>query len=543
MTVIPPIQNRNQHAVLIIAILACFLPVIVIEYFALKHTGSIMIYPVDDAFIHMELAGNLARYGNWGINSHEFGAASSSLLYTLILALLFKIFSVHVIIPLIVNIIAAIILLVSIYKWLARQGLELWKQVSIFLLVIFLTPLPILIISGMEHVLQCLFSFLFLFHAGTWLGETNNEKHTKTHFSWKIPTYAFLLVATRYEGIFLVAVVCLLLLMKGRFIRSIQLGLIALLPVLIFGFYSLSKGSFFLPNSVLIKSDEIPLFDGGIKHFFEALFIEKFTLAKAGITAMATQRMLLFLPLTALIFYRPLKKDPAYFQILLIIAIVTVLHLGLASTGKFYRYEAYIFLCGILIMMTVFLKYFRELIAEWKWPAYLLAFILLFFLALPVLLRTSAAFSKSVRACMNIYDQQYQMGKFLEKYYPHESVAANDIGAVSFYTKGEVVDLWGLGSIEVAKSRRGKYWTASFLDSLCRSKGSKLAIIYDSWFENDPLGVKWKKIATWQIRDNVVCGDDTVSFYAIDPAIANDLKKNLESWQASLPGDVKVVYY
>jgi hypothetical protein len=395
----------------------------------------------------------------------------------------------------------------------------------------------------MEHVLQCLFSFLFLFHAGSLLANPVAEKNEKNNFSLKIPAYSFLLVATRYEGIFLVAVVCLLLLIQGRILRSVLLGLIALLPVLLFGFYSLSKGSFFLPNSVLIKSDEIPLFDGGFRHFFEALFIEKFTLAKVGITAMATQRMLLLLPLTALIFYKQLKKDPAYFQILIIISTVTVLHVGLASTGKFYRYEAYIFLCGVLIMMTVCLKYFRELIAGWKWPAYFLALIFLFFLSLPVLLRTSAAFSKSVQACINIYDQQYQMGKFLEKYYPLESVAANDIGAVSYFTKGEVVDLWGLGSIEVAKSRKGKYWTASFLDSLCRSKGTRLAIIYDSWFENDPLEAKWKKIATWQIQNNVICGDDTVAFYAIDPAIAGDLKKNLEAYQALLPKDVKVVYY
>src|SRR6476661_899083 len=112
MTVTKPIQNSQQYALLFIAMLACFIPVIAFEYFAMKHTGSIMIYPVDDAFIHMELAGNLSRYGNWGINSHEFGAASSSLLYTFLLALLFRIFSVQVIIPLIVNVIAAVILLV-----------------------------------------------------------------------------------------------------------------------------------------------------------------------------------------------------------------------------------------------------------------------------------------------------------------------------------------------------------------------------------------------------------------------------------------------
>src|SRR4029079_5892389 len=87
---------------LVAGVAATFLPVISYEVQALRLNGT-FIYPVDDAFIHMELAKNLAFYGNWGINSHEFGAASSSILYTLILALLTKIFSAGMILPLVVN--------------------------------------------------------------------------------------------------------------------------------------------------------------------------------------------------------------------------------------------------------------------------------------------------------------------------------------------------------------------------------------------------------------------------------------------------------
>ena len=40
------------------------------------------------------------------------------------------------------------------------------------------------------------------------------------------------------------------------------------------------------------------------------------------------------------------------------------------------------------------------------------------------------------------------------------------------------------------------------------------AIVYDSWFDSSLLN-KWKKVATWQIQNNVICGDATVSFYAV----------------------------
>src|SRR5690348_5328490 len=79
---------------------ATFIPVIWYQFSALQLNHT-FIYPVDDTFIHMQLAKNLAHYGNWGINPHEFSAASSSVLYTLILALLTILFSANMVLPLV----------------------------------------------------------------------------------------------------------------------------------------------------------------------------------------------------------------------------------------------------------------------------------------------------------------------------------------------------------------------------------------------------------------------------------------------------------
>jgi hypothetical protein len=334
-----------------------------------------------------------------------------------------------------------------------------------------------------------------------------------------------------------VAVVCLVLIWHRRLIPAIAIGIAAWLPLLIFGLYALSKGSYFFPNSVLIKSNEVPLFEGGPMHFLEAVLVEKLTLMKPGITALATQRLLLLLPVSFLLFPNMLRRHAL---VLLMLTACTLLHLVFASTGKFYRYEAYLVLCSAVIVGTVLAQHARSIFGWRPLIRPVMATVLFFFLALPLILRSSAGFSKAKQSCINIYEQQFQMGRFLAQYYPDETVAANDIGAVSFFTRGHTVDLWGLGSIDIARSRREHYWSPAFLDSFCKQKSTRLALIYDSWFNNG-LEKYWRKVATWTIRNNVVCGDDTVSFYAVDPAYAADLKKNLQAYR--LPSTVTVSYY
>ena len=51
----------------------------------LRATGGVFMYPLDDPFIHMQVAKNLAFHQTWGIFPGEFASASSSLLYTLLL--------------------------------------------------------------------------------------------------------------------------------------------------------------------------------------------------------------------------------------------------------------------------------------------------------------------------------------------------------------------------------------------------------------------------------------------------------------------------
>lgn len=538
--------------VLILALLAVALPVAAIEYYVMRHTNGTFMYPLDDTFIHMALAKNLAFYGNWGMNSQEFASASSSVLYTLLLTAMFRIFSVHILIPLLINSVVGVILVAALQRWLRKEQITGGWQLGVLLLVVFLTPLPIILICGMEHTLQCLFSFLFIFRFSSWLEGSLAMKQEKWVLPWQVSVYGMMVTFVRYEGLFLVAIACLILAWHRKLGLAIKLGLISLLPLVIFGIYSVSKGSYFLPNSVLLKSEGAPLSVSGVLQYLDNIFVQKLTVVKTdnipvgsprpGISLLATQRLLILLPLVYLAFLKYIRQRVAYGYILGILLACTILQLCFASTGWLYRYEAYLIYCTVVIVGTLVCKYGREVIREKGVGVRWMLAAVVFALCFPFVLRSAAAFSKTGTACVNIYQQQYQMGQFLHTYYDKEVTAANDIGAVSFFTSGANVDLWGLGNIKVAKSRKKGYWTPDFLDSLCRKDHAGTAVLYDKWF-SDSLLHRWTKVATWQIRNNVICGDDTVSFYAIKQEQEPELKKNLQAFEARLPVGVTVKYY
>jgi hypothetical protein len=527
-----PYGRNSIGWILFLGLLALFLPVFWVEADVLHYTKGVFMYPLDDTFIHLEIAENLSR-GNWGVNNQEFASASSSLLYTILLTA-GRLISDHTVVPFVINCLAGIFLILALHQWLKRHAVSAPAQVLIIWLAIFFTPLPTMIISGMEHTIQCLVSFLFIFYFSDWL---ENARHKEERLPFSIVLYAVVLASVRYEGLFLVGIACVLLLFYKKIKAGFILGFFALLPVVVFGIYSVSKDSYFLPNSVLVKSATNT---SGIVAFISNILLEKLMFAKSGMAALATQRWAIALPLLYLLFRKQLR--PSYSFILIFLMAAVILQLSLASTGWLYRYEAYLFFCSVVITALLFNKYGKEVLAQYSTRTYLVALVLIFFLFFPIVLRSVTALAKIDRACKNIYEQQYQMAQFSKKYYNNSPIAANDIGAVSYFTNGKITDLWGLASIEVTKSRRNNYWTPAFLDSLCRKEGVQVAMIYDSWF-SDSLTSRWQKVATWKIQNNVICGDDMVSFYSMDLPGKAVLNKNLRDYQSLLPPTVEVRYY
>jgi hypothetical protein len=528
------LPSGSDLSVLIFGIIVLFLPVVFIEAKVLQYTSGVFMYPLDDTFIHLEIAKNL-KAGVWGIND-QFASASSSLLYTVMLTV-FRVFSDSTLVPFVINCLAGVAIIWALHRWLKEQDVNAVAQALIILLAVFFTPLALLVVMGMEHTVQCLVSFLFIFYFSGWLEKSISNKESS--LPWYILVFAALAASIRYEGLFLIAIAGVLLLYYKKLRPALLLVFVAALPIVLFGIYSISKGGYFLPNSVLVKSESLTY--TGPAGFISQILFEKLTFARNGMAALATQRWLIILPLLYLIFRKYLR--PSYSFILIFLMAATILQLSLASTGYLYRYEAYLFFCSILITAVLFYKYGIQLFKGLSAVATrIVVLVLAFFLFFPVVLRSITALDKTGQASKNIYDQQYQMARFSKKYYSNSAIAANDIGALSYFTDASIVDLWGLATNAVTKSKKDKYWTPQFLDSLCKANAVEVAIIYDSWF-SDSLTSRWKKAATWQIQNNVICGDDVVSFYSLDSSKHSSLLQNLKEYQPQLPPSVVVRYY
>lgn len=522
-------------------------------------TGGHFCYPLDDTFIHMTIAKNFAFTGTWGINPGEFSSASSSPLYTLILTACFRLFGNSIWIPFAVNILFAGALLITCDKLLQRFSLSPVARCISLALIIILTPMTVMIVSGMEHLLHTWLAVWLLYKTIDWL-QQDHPGFTTTLFTGLV---AGLAILARFETLFLLMAVVALGIYNKKWLSTPALFAISLLPMAIFGYWSVRQGGYFLPNSVLLKVSH----PGGISQLKNSLaeilqykltygnntMINIFTNryfpeGQSSLSGTTLVRLLIIIPILMLL----LKNDgnntftmKMAKQLAAIFIITCLLHLSLAAVGWLFRYEAYLVTMAIVVCSLLLYPQLSAIKNRIRSQSLLEKLVLLFlivFAAGPVPMRAMSAHNNLPKACRNIYEQQYQMGQFLQQYYQHAPIAVNDIGAVSYMSDNHIVDMWGLGNNIIARGKLQGYYTSQFLQQFTRDQQLKIAIVYDSWFDSSLLR-QWKKVAVWKISDNVICGDTEVSFYAIDPAAADSLAKQLKTFSSRLPAGVNVHYF
>lgn len=312
----------------------------------------------------------------------------------------------------------------------------------------------------------------------------------------------------------------------------------AMMPVLVFGLYSVRQGGYFLPNPVLLKT--IPAHFSGKLTFLEFLYV-KLLFPSDGLSRLVMLRLLLVLMLTYLVCYKFYKEYLMGLDWLLMITGQIMLHLLFAGMGNFYRYEAYLIFLSVAVLGLIFMKMPRIKIRLRFKIITLLILFLAFWISAPLLLRAWRAIYTVPRACKNIFEQQVQMGRFVEKYYLRDAVAVNDIGYVSYCSKGDVLDLVGIGDMELAREKLNRRLTSSLLNQLVEKRNVKLIMVYDSWFEGLLPGT-WVRVGSWKIENNIICGSDTVTFYALKEEDALILRENMSHFQAELPAGVRIDY-
>lgn len=545
---------------LLVALAALVALLLSLNHDLLERTGGHFIYTLDDTYIHMAMAKNFAAYGVWGVTRHEFTSATSSPLWTLLLAVVYRVGGVHDRLPFWLNLVSAVALLGIAFVWLKRA--RVWSGYTALALVglVWLVPLPTMIFTAMEHTLHHVFVALFLWLAALSLAAPNPTSR-RTIIGLSI--LAALLMPTRYESAFIILPVALLAVLRWRPVAAAAMLVAGGLPVAIYGWISQAHGWFFIPATIAMKN--------GVLHVTQNNILELAT-GYRGLSRIADDPHLVryFLIVMALFTLRYLAGRNLWRVPTLVLAVTigaATLHYQFINNWQFYRYESYLY---VLLVLGAGLTLsdspappldrarrlpgqlwrigqtqvrdvpgilFRALrparMRAWKanhplrWLP--LAVALVFttvVLFVPLLERADRALREVPLAATNIYEQQYQMARFVAQYYDGATLMMNDIGLVNYLADIRLVDLAGLGTAEVARLRRAGFLDTNWFHTLADTHDVDLAIIYETWFEGI-IPRRWTLVARWFTPESVVLGGSYVSFFAVRAELADELALHL----------------
>jgi hypothetical protein len=532
-------RNFISGAAALVAAVALYLGLTgILLWLSLARTGGEFVYAQDDPYIHLTMARTLAEHGVWGVRPTEFASASSSPLWTVLLASLWWVGATSVWVPFALNLMFGCVLLAVLWRWVTPLGglpapsstRTAVPPLLFVSAVVLVTPLPTLVFIGMEHTLQVLLTVLFAWQSSARLSGTRE--------GWLWPSViGGALVATRYESLFLIAVVAFLLVWQGRWRAATAVVLIGSLPVVVFAGYSTAHGGLVLPNSVLMKSgpSRFASFSSGLSAVLadwvavRALFERPPQLALT-VAVLAT---LALVPAARLH-----RREPALWTAGLFLG-ASVLHACLVKLEWFYRYEAYLMALGLVAAWGLLP------LAEWprgrprrrRQPLHPALVPLIVLLALPLGVRALGAIAVTAGAVQNVFEQQVQLGRFFAAHYPDRPVAVNDLGAVAWISTSPILDIVGLASGEVADLKRQGRLDPGVLERLASAKGVEVVAVYEEVFAPILPG-GWRKVGEWTITGNVGVSGDTVSFFATDAAKAAALRSALETYARRLPPGV-----
>jgi hypothetical protein len=507
-----------------------------------RANGGTFTYVIDDPYIHLTIARNLASNGTYGIVPGVFESASSSPGWVALLTGLIRVVpGAAEWFPLALNVLAAagvLVLVVRSQRFLFTIEPAVLRGVFYALLPVAMF-LPGLVLLGMEHSLHALLVVALLLLLGRALQRPLSGRELAGTV-----TLALLAGAVRYETLFLAggATVALLLLPgapggeRARGVTRVALARLRrrevwafLLPPLLvtalLAGVNLHNGQYALPNSVLAKSG---LGAGhGLEGWVPNLYTSFSTLTG---DLLAGSLMLIGLGYLAV---RRLRGTQSGLWLAWIV--MAALHVGYAKFGWFDRYQGYLVVSGMLLALRT-LPELRRLPAR------------SFALAGAVVLVGLPAPKYSLQAQIPqyahlIYQHQYAMGRFFGAEYAGAAVMVNDIGEVSWQHSGGLDDLWALGSYDVLRAYRTGEMGRGFVAHLAARDHVQAVAIWGALSGYIPAS--FVEVARWSISGTgSPNANNDVVFYAPSRAQAATLQSRMRSFagSGSLPAGVEVLW-
>ncbi len=488
----------------------------------LLRTGGVFSYTLDDPYIHLALAEEIAR-GHYGVNPGEAAAPSSSVLWPFLLAPWARL-PIAPLVPFAYNLAAAVGLVVVYQRVLSRSlgpAGTLRGSLAVGLIgagLIVGTNVVGLAFTGMEHTLQLLLTALAVW--GLW-----QERETGAVPRW-LAAVLVLGPLVRYENLAVTGPALVYLFARGH--RKTALGAGGVVGAALGGFslflYTHDLGV--LPSSVLAKSTG-STGEGSLSSIL---------LRNAAANAQGVQgRMLIAATLPLLAAALSARRAWVERGVALTLVAAVGLHLVGGSFGWLSRYEMYIWAAVLAGLALLFGPSLRAAASrEPVWKAALLVAVALGALGLPYL-EDQTMLPESAQS---IYDQQFQVHRLLTEHYPHP-VAVNDLGWTTFRNDRYVLDILGLGSHEVIKLAMTEP-NSDWITRLADEHGVEVALTY---FSPERFPEVWTLVGTLHRRaPRLTKSRNRVFVYARDRAAAEALRPALREWAATLPPGARFAF-
>lgn len=517
-----PLAGRKNYQTY--AVFVCLIGMTALLFAVLKATDGVLNYTLDDPYIHLALAENLAQ-GHYGVNTNEYASPSSSILYPFLVAAAL-IAGLGQWAPLVLNVLGALgtAWILGGLLWDALHKTQTGHVSWIALLTL---PMMLVVINGfalgftgMEHTLH-VWASLAVIRGLIVMGQTRSVP-------WFLIAACIAAPFLRFEGAALSGAALLAVFLWGHW----RTGLVTAATLAgSLAFYVTTMTSLGLPpmpSSVLVKSGPTAAFmadqDGAFWYELAASLRASLEHRQGAVLAGLILLVLLGTP----------RADKSARTVAFVAAAAGIAHLLVGRWGWAHRYEIYIIATLLAANLHVWAPVLSTAARRITTPALLL-------LGLPFVgYIYTAAILLTPAAAQNIYEQQHQMHRFATEFMT-EPVAVTDLGWVAYDNDTYVLDLWGLGNENARQTYLEIGRTPEALELLTAQSGVAFAMLYDEVF-HEGMPAEWCLIGQLE-TPKVTASFATVEFFLIDRNLETQMRSAMADFAAQLPQRVSLETY
>ena len=200
------------------------------------------------------------------------------------------------------------------------------------------------------------------------------------------------------------------------------------------------------------------------------------------------------------------------------------------------RYETYLLLAGLLVLLWVF----RDSLAGlWARHPRRVAWLLILATLVSGYRQVDFTFRAPAYARL-VQDTNGQMRRFAVDHW-RDGVAVNDVGWVSYRNPHYVLDLWGLAN-EPARRMRRSAEDLAWAERLVQEREVALVIVFEDWFRHiGELPSSWEPLARLERGHPALGSCKPLSLFLTDPTRRSEALAALRAFGTTLPDSVELV--